>query len=625
MDPVVWTPDPHVAARTVTGRFMAAHGIPDWDTLHARSVRESDWFWDALVRFLDVPFTTPYTAVRDDSDGIAWTRWFVGGRINLSHVVVGRWAETQGDRTALIHESEDGTVTSYTFAETADRVARLAAGIRAAGVEPGERVAVFLPMGPDAIMSMLAVAHAGAVFVPVFSGFAAESVMARLEASQAKLVITAESVTRRGKAIPMAETARAAIAGTAHQPALVVVGDDTWERFLAAEPMPHHPTESEDRVMITYTSGTTGRPKGVVHVHGGLSVSLLREGAFQFDITPGDIVSWLTDMGWIMGQWLVVGGLGNGATVATYDGAPDTPDPGRIWDFVERHRLTMLGVSPTLIRALKAAGDEWPARHDLSSLRAIGSTGEPWNPDPWFWLFRTVGGERIPIVNITGGTELGACLLSANLQRGIKPCSLGDPSLGVDLDVLDEAGNSIRGEVGELVLRNAVPAMTRGFHEEPERYEETYWSRYPGIWTHGDWASVDADGYWYLHGRSDETLNIAGKRLGPAEVESVATAHPAVQVSAAIAVPDPVKGEVIALYVVAPDASDTLADELRAMVADAIGKPFTPGHVVIVDDLPRTRSAKIMRRVIRALATGANPGDLTSLENPSALEGITAL
>jgi acetyl-CoA synthetase len=624
MDPVVWTPPAEYLEHSATARFMAAHGITDWDALHTRSVAEPEWFWDAVVEFFDIPFSKPYTVVRDPSGGPAWNRWFADGEVNLSTVCVGRWVERHGDRVAIRHESEDGTTTSLTFGELADRVARMAAGLRARGVEPGEKVAVFLPMGVEAVIAMLAIAHAGLVFVPVFSGFAAEAVAARVSASGARLLLTAESVLRRGRRVPMAATAHAALDLVDQPTDLVVVGDAAWGTIVDTAPMEPHPTGAEDVVLITYTSGTTGKPKGVVHVHGGMAVKV-REGAFQFDIGPADTLMWMTDMGWVMGQWVVICGLGNGATIATYDGAPDTPDPGRLWGLVERLGITVLGVSPTLIRSLKAAGDDWPARHDLSSLRAFGSTGEPWNPDPWHWLFGTVGGGRIPIVNISGGTEIGACILSVNLMRGIKPCALGDPALGMDSDVFDDEGRPLRGAVGELVIKTPWPGMTRGFHEEPERYEETYWSRFPGVWAHGDWASIDDDGYWYLHGRSDETLNIAGKRLGPAEVESVVASHPAVVAAAAVAVPDPVKGDVIALYVVAPDAPADLAGVLSDLVADAIGKPFRPAHVVVVDDLPRTRSAKVMRRVIRALASGRPPGDLTSLENPESLEGIGVL
>jgi acetyl-CoA synthetase len=380
-------------------------------------------------------------------------------------------------------------------------------------------------------------------------------------------------------------------------------------------------------VLLAYTSGTTGRPKGAVHVHGGLTVKLAQEGAFQFDLGRGDSLMWATDMGWIMGPWSVVAALANGAAVAVFDGAPDHPGPDRLWRTVGKLGLTHLGVSPTLVRALLAHGDA-PARgHDLSSLRVLGSTGEPWNPDPWWWLFRTVGGERVPIVNISGGTEIGACILSVNLLQGIKPTSLGGPALGMAADVFGPDGRPVRGEVGELVVTEPWPAMTRGFWNEPDRYLASYWERWEGVWVHGDWASIDGDGFWFLHGRSDDTLNVGGKRLGPAEVESAAVAHPSIVTAAAIGVPDAVKGEVIVVYAVTRPGADPgqqLAAEVSDTIAATLGKAFRPRAVLFVDDLPRTRSAKIMRRVIKALAVGTDPGDLSSLENPGSLEAIAA-
>ncbi|MGH8911063.1 MAG: AMP-binding protein, partial [Acidimicrobiia bacterium] len=452
----------------------------------------------------------------------------------------------------------------------------------------------------------------------------------------------ADGFERRGRMVKMKETADEAVAMVDGGIARVVVADYAgradvpwtrgrdvdWAEVAAADPVSALAVDSEHPVIIAYTSGTTGRPKGAVHVHGGLTVKIAQEGAFQTDIHSGDRLMWATDMGWIMGPWMVVAGLANGAAVVTFDGAPDHPEPDRLWEIVEKHRITHLGVSPTLIRALQPHGADRATRHDLSSLEVIGSTGEPWNPDPWWWLFRDVGGERIPIVNISGGTEIGACILSVNLLQGIKPTALGGPSLGMDADVVDGSGRPVRGSVGELVVRAPWPGMTRGFWKEPDRYLATYWDRWPGVWVHGDWASIDADGFWYLHGRSDDTLNIAGKRVGPAEIESAVVALDEIVMAAAIGVPDPVKGETVAVFAVPAgevvDAAE-LAGRVSQAVTDNLGKAFRPSAVRLVADLPRTRSAKIMRRVVRSLALGEAVGDVTSLENPDSLDGIEAL
>jgi acetyl-CoA synthetase len=497
-------------------------------------------------------------------------------------------------------------------------------------------------MSAEAVVALLAVARIGAVFIPVFSGFGAEAVANRLRDPKPKILICANGFLRRGGLVEMKEMADRAVELAGGIDRLLVVdyadrgptpmreGRDLWwgEALDGVEPYPVVPTAAEDPMLIAYTSGTTGPPKGAVHVHGGLGVQVAAEGAFQFDFHRDDVVMWATDMGWIMGPWIVVAGLANGAAVATYDGAPDYPGPDRIWQVASELGLTFLGISPTLIRSLQRHGAEHAHRHDLSRLRTFGSTGEPWNPDPWWWLFRDIGGETRPIVNISGGTEIGACLLSVNLLQGIKPTSLGGPSLGIDADVYDTEGRPVRGEVGELVVRGSWPGRTRGFWNEPERYLATYWERFPETWVHGDWASIDDDGFWYLHGRSDDTLNIAGKRIGPAEIESVAVAFPQVVMAAAIGVPDEIKGEAIALYLVAAsgvEPDDRLTSEIEGALVETLGKSFRPQAIRWVSDLPRTRSAKIMRRVVKALALGHEPGDLSSLENPESLEGIDPL
>ncbi len=638
MTELAWRPDPDRIEQSNTKRFMELHGVDTFEQLVQRSADDPAWFWDAVVDFLGIEFDQPYSAVLDVSNGPQWATWFVDGTINLSTVCVDRWARDTPDAAAVISEREDGTSTVLSFSELADAVARVAGGLQNLGVGHGDAVAVYLPMSPEAVICFLAVARVGAVFIPIFSGYGAEAVATRLEDPKPKVLICPDGFRRRGRVVPTKETADAAamMAGGVQHVVVVRYADrpdvpwdgdrDHWfETLYRAEPTAAAPTGSEDPVLLAYTSGTTGRPKGAIHVHGGLAVKLAQEGAFQADVRPGDRLMWATDMGWIMGPWMVVAGLANGAAIVTFDGAPNYPGPDRIWEIVEKHRINFLGVSPTLIRSLQAAGTDHARRHDLSSLAAFGSTGEPWNPDPWWWLFRDVGEERIPIVNLSGGTEIGACLLSVNLLQGIKPTSLGSPALGVPVDVYNEAGHPIRGAVGELVVTGPWPAMTRGFWKERQRYLDTYWSRWPDVWVHGDWASIDEDGFWYLHGRSDETLNIAGKRLGPAEVESIVVEHPAVTMAAAIGVPDDVKGESIAVYVVAAEPNEELAGVLAESVAASLGKPFKPSHVVFAEDLPRTRSAKIMRRVIRAVALGEPPGDTSSLENPEAVDAIEPL
>ena len=641
MSELAWQPTPEYTERANVTRLMRAHGIGSIDELRRRSIDDVEWYWDAAVKDLGIDFATPYDKVLDVSNGVPWATWFSGGRVNLVTNCVDRWADRDDarDRVALIGESETGDSRSLTFGELRAAVDQVAAGLRETGVERGDSVAVFMPMVPEAVIAAYAIAKIGAIYLPIFSGFAPSAVAARLQDSKAKVVFTADGTWRRGKHGLMKQAADQAVAESPSVERVVVLSnlgvdvpmsagrDVWWHEFtaphegVAVEP---EDTSAEDVFMVAYTSGTTGRPKGAVHVHGGFLVKIASECAYQTDIHAGEVFYWFTDMGWIMGPLSMVGSHANGAAMVMYEGAPDFPDPSRIWASVERHRAAMLGVSPTLIRALKTQGDDWPARHDLSSLRILGSTGEPWNPEPYRWLQKVAGGGGVPIINLSGGTEVGACFLTPFPVEPIKVCSLGGASLGMDVDVFDPAGNPIRDEVGELVCKQPWPGMTRGIWNDPDRYIETYWSMYEGVWRHGDWAKIDEDGQWFLLGRSDDTINVAGKRLGPAEVESVLVSHAAVTESAVVGVPDATKGEAVWCFVVAPDADGDLVAELAELVAREMGRPFKPSRVVIVDALPKTRSAKILRRAVRAVAIGEDPGDMSSAENPQSLDAIRA-
>ena len=623
MAEIVWTPDADRLERANLTRLMRRFGVERYADLHRISVEEPDRFWPELVDDLGLVFSRRWDEVVDASDGIEWARWFVGARLNVADSCVHRWADGErADDEALVWLPEDGGRASLTWREASAAVTRLAEALVELGVEPGDRVAIFMPMCPDVAIAAHACAHAGAVQVPIFSGFAAPAIAQRLEDAGAKVVLCADESLRRGQRIPMREILEDALRG-GEQVLTWERSTRSWPELVGRQPgtTPSVQVDAEHPYLIAYTSGTTGRPKGTVHVHAGFLASIAREVAYQADVHPGERIHFVTDMGWIMGPWTVVGGGAVGASLVFAEGAPDFP-ADRLWRLVESERVTMLGVSPTLIRALVPRGD--PAG-DLSSLRSIATTGEPWNPAPYRWLHERVGGGRVPIVNLSGGTEVGACFLSVAVTEPIKECSLGFPALGLDMDVFDEAGRPVRGEVGELVCTRPWPGMTRGVWNDRERYLETYWSRYPGVWRHGDWASIDEDGYWYLHGRSDDTLNIAGKRIGPAELESAAVSHPAVAEAAAIGVPHELKGEAAWIFCVpAPGAEpgEELAREVARAVAAALGKAFRPARIEFVASLPKTRSAKIMRRAVRAKALGEDPGDLSSLENPDALDEI---
>ncbi|TMD95502.1 MAG: AMP-dependent synthetase [Chloroflexi bacterium] len=622
---------------------MDRHGIETFEELLKRADEDVEWFWDAAIKDIDVAFYRQYDKVVDLSQGKQWAKWWVGGRMNVVHSCLDRHRDGEfRDKKAIVWEGEPGEVRELTYGELDNQVSRLAGALRRLGVRQGDRVGIFMPMCPEVAVSVLAVAKIGAVIIPLFSGYGPEAIATRLRDGEAKLLICADGFYRRGHVVAMKETADRALVSCPSVKKVIVHRrvvreipwthgrDQVWEVLLEEEPdrAGTEELDPEDPMMIIYTSGTTGKPKGTLHVHGGFPVKAAQDMAHCFDIGPDDLVFWYTDLGWMMGPWLIFGTLILGATMLLYEGTPDHPAADRLWRMVARHGVTVLGVSPTLVRGLMTHGDELPARHDLTSLRILGGTGEPWNPEPFSWYFKQIGGGRIPVINYTGGTEISGGILCGNVLTHLRPCSFAGPVPGMAADVIDADGRSVRGEVGELVIRNPWPGMTRGFWGDKDRYLETYWSRFEDLWVHGDWAYVDPeDGLWYVLGRSDDTIKIAGKRLGPAEVESVLVGHPAVAEAAAIGVPDELKGEVLVCFVIlrpGQEASDELARELQDLVAGALGKPLRPQAVHFVGDLPRTRNAKILRRVVRSVYTGKDPGDLSSLENPSALAAIGA-
>jgi acetyl-CoA synthetase len=618
MSTYVWTPPSELVEHANLTRLMRALGASGYRELHRISVDEPDRFWPAVVDDLGIEFSQPWDAVVDLSRGPEWATWFTGGRLNLARACLHRWSS---DDEALVGLYEDGTRESLTWAQASRQTTQLAEALVELGVREGDRVALYMPMCPATAVASHACAHVGAVQVPIFSGFAAPAIASRLEDSQAKVVICADWSLRRGKRVEMRATLDDAGPHAVEHVIEWSRGERAWPELVTRQPgtMPPAEVDSETPYLLAYTSGTTGKPKGALHVQGGFLVSIARETAYQTDVKQGERIHFATDMGWIMGPWTVVGGGAVGATIVFAEGAPDWPDD-RLWRLVESERVTMLGLSPTLVRALIPKGEP---QADLSSLRAFCTTGEPWNPDPYLWLFERAGGSRTPIVNISGGTEVGACFLTTCLLEPIKPVALGFPALGQDMDVVDQSGAPVRhGEVGELVCRRPWPGMTRGIWGDDERYLDAYWRRFPGIWTHGDWASVDDDDYWFLHGRSDDTLNIAGKRIGPAELESAAIASGIVAEAAAVGVPHDVKGEVAWIFCVVKPGEAAQDDRVASAVTDALGKAFRPERVVWVTALPKTRSAKIVRRAVRARVLGSDPGDLSSLENPESLEEI---
>ncbi len=642
-----WRPGPEELASSRLAQFVRASGVATLDELQARASQDPAWFWGAAADDLAIPWQRKPSDVMDASDGAAWTRWWTGGAFNHAIAAIDPRAARDPDGEALVWEGEDGAIVRFTAAQLRDEVDRAATMLTRHGISPGDRVGILLPMLPETVIAVLSLGLIGAIFTPIFSGYGGTAIGARLRDCEATVLITADGFLRRGSAVPLKATANDALAEAPSVERVLVVRrlgeaapaadwdpdrDRWWDEEMAATTLPgtrpRSLTDPESPYMVIYTSGTTGRPKGAVHVHGGFPIKAAQDLAHCFDLRAGETLFWFTDLGWMMGPWAISGALMLGARLVLYEGTPDHPGPDRLWSIVARHRVTHLGLSPTVIRALMQHGTDPVRSHDRSSLRVLGSTGEPWNPDPWWWFFREVGEARCPVVNYSGGTEVSGGIVAGNLMTPVRPTSFSGPNIGVAADVVDPDGAPVRGRVGELVIRQPLPGMTRGFWGDPERYEETYWSRFPGIWVHGDWALIDEAGYWYIHGRSDDTLKIAGKRVGPAEVESAAVGVGAVVEAAAIGIPHPIKGESIALFcVLATGVADTpgVRAEIAAAVVQALGKPLKPELVLAVPALPKTRSGKVMRRVVRSAFLGLDPGDISALDDPASITAIRAL
>lgn len=646
--PFIWEPTREFVERTNVYRLMQRLGIGTWQEFIGYSQDHLEEFWDEMVRELGIEWFEPYRQVLDVSSGAEWARWFTGGKLNIAWNCLDRHAAGAArDSLAIVWEGEDGSARTLTFGELRGETDRLANALRGLQLAPGDRVALYMPMVPEVVMILYACFKLGLIAVPIFSGFGYSAVAVRLQDSGAKVLFTADFLERRGKPIALKEKADEALAALALTGAgaleKVVVWrykgghipwtagrDIWWHDFVSGHSgeCAAQPLDSEAACLLLYTSGTTGRPKGAVHTHAGALVQTAKEIYLTFDHQPGDRFWWVSDIGWMMGPWSIIGNHHFGGAIVLYDGAPDYPTAERFWQMIDRHGVTTFGISPTAIRLLMRKAGAGPDAFDLSSLRLLGSTGEPWDESSYRWFFEHAGRGRCPIMNISGGTEIIGCFLAPLPIQPLKPCTLGGPSPGMAADVFDAQGAPVRGQMGYLVCTKPAPSMTRGIWNDPGRYLETYWSRWPGVWYHGDWAVVDADGYWFLEGRADESFNVAGRKVGPAEVEACLIAHAAVSEAAVIGVPDELTGEsVVAFVVLKPGAaltasSSDVGGELAAHVARSMGAAFRPRAVFPVPELPKTQSGKVVRRLIRKAYLREPLDDISTVENPQALENF---
>ncbi|MBB6449557.1 acetyl-CoA synthetase [Geomicrobium halophilum] len=636
---MIWYPNPETSEHTRLYQWMKQLGFESYESLYQASINDVNWFSEELEKALGIVWRKPYKTAADFTAGVKWPKWYSGGQINIYESVVTKWAEIEASRhiTAIHWVGEKGEIRTYTFKELEEACRTCASGLQSKGIQKGDVIGVYLPMIPETVITILAAAKLGAIVVPTFSGYGAEAVATRLKASEAKILITADGFYRRGKTVHMQkEASKAAELSPSIQHVVVVPRLESkveGEGFISWSSLqtPLH-NEREPEVMkpdapllLLYTSGTTGNPKGTVHTHAGFPIKAAFDAAFSMDVKQGDRVCWVTDMGWMMGPFLVFGALVNGATMVMYEGSPDYPHVGRLWEVTREEKLTHLGISPTLIKGLMRHGDEAVPAVSFPNLKAIASTGEPWNPDPWKWLFYKIGKGQVPIINYAGGTEISGGILTNVLIKPISPVTFNASMLGMAANVYNEHGEEVDDEIGELVIEKPWVGMTNGFWNDPDRYEKTYWEKYSDVWTHGDWVKRDKDGYWTITGRSDDIINVAGKRLGPAEMESILVDHSDVVEAAVVGIPDEMKGEVPVAFVVVSKDDNNLVHSLMRRIVDHLGKALRPHSIYIVKDLPKTRNAKVMRRVLKAAFLRKSTGNLDSLENPETLKEIENL
>jgi acetyl-CoA synthetase len=618
---------------------MQKHNIASLNELSKKANSNLEWFWESVEKDLGIVWNSPYSKILDSSKGIMWSKWFVNGKTNIYSSSVEKFAKINPEKIAYYFESEDGVKSNITYSELDTKVSKLANGLKSLGITKGDVIAIYLPMIEEAIVAILAASKIGAIQTVIFSGYSEESLHIRLLDCKAKILFISDGFNRKGKIISQKQAAQSAIIDTSIEKLIVVPykgidNYDTTDKIIFYDKLVSSQNnlctteilDSEDPLFILYTSGTTGTPKGVVHAHGGFSVFAGHQSAYLIDTHDNDILFWPADIGWITGLvWNVYGLLLMGASAVIYDGALEFPNYDRIWSMLSEYEATIFGISPTAVRLFKKNNIEPLKYHSLEKIKNIPTTGEPMDKESWFWLFEKVGKGKIPIINLSGGTEIGGAMLSVFPGMKLKPSTVGIPCPGINLDVVDDDGKSVRGRKGYLVIKSSWPGMTRGLLNDNDRYVKTYWSRFENIWFHGDYVLVDEDGLWYMHGRVDDVINISGHRMSTTEIEQSVLSYPEIFDAASISIPDEITGEAIVVFVVLKNKHQNIQQEISTHLSEKIGKVAKPKYVFQISNLPKTKTGKIMRRLLKSKLLGEELGDLSSLENPNVLDEINTL
>ena len=628
---IIWQPSKELIENSKLTKFIQHCKLKNYDELEKKSFSDPGWLWDNVIKFSDLKFYKPYSKILDESKGTPWTRWCIGGKTNIVLNCIDRHKDKEFfQNTFIFAEREDGKESSITYEEFDKQISKVGNTLKINGFKKGDVIALYMPQFIETYIAYFAILKIGCVVLPLFSGYGSKAVIERLNIAKAKGIFTVEKTFRKAKEIRMFDQIKNELDQVISLEKIFLLGKEkgkkifNWENFQnVSDNLKTEETDAEDPAIIHFTSGTTGKPKGCVYTHIGLVAKMSFDEGVLADFKQTDIHLCMADMGWMVGSKSATIASAHGAQMIIAEGVPDFPDEVRFWKLIEKYKVSWTELSPALIRAQMIKDEKLFKDLDLSSLRMICTGGEPWTEKPWEWLFQVIGKSKVPIMNSAGGTEVSGSILHCCLHRPFKVGSFNAPIPGMSADILNLDGKKVpTNEMGELVMKKSSIGLTKSLWNDDKRYIDNYWSVIKDYWVHGDLASRDADGHWYLHGRSDDTIKVSGKRIGPSELESVIVKSGKAKEVAAVGIPDENKGSKIILSIVPAENNDQKESFFEDLVIKDLGKSFKPDKVIFVKDLPKTRNMKIMRRVIKSCLANQDPGDLSTLLNPESVEEI---
>ena len=628
---IIWQPSKEQIENSKLTKFIQHCKLKNYDELEKKSFSDPGWLWDNVIKFSDIKFYKPYSKILDESKGTPWTRWCIGGKTNIVLNCIDRHKDKEFFKNTFIFaEREDGKESSITYEEFDKQISKVGNTLKINGFKKGDVIALYMPQFIETYIAYFAILKIGCVVLPLFSGYGSKAVIERLNIAKAKGIFTVEKTFRKAKEIRMFDQIKNELDQVISLEKTFLLGKEkgkkifNWENFQnVSDNLKTEETDAEDPAIIHFTSGTTGKPKGCVYTHIGLVAKMSFDEGVLADFKQTDIHLCMADMGWMVGSKSATIASSHGAQMVIAEGVPDFPDEVRFWKLIEKYKVSWTELSPALIRAQMIKDEKLFKDLDLSSLRMICTGGEPWTEKPWKWLFQVIGKSKVPIMNSAGGTEVSGSILHCCLHRPFKVGSFNAPIPGMSADILNLDGQKVStNEMGELVMRKSSIGLTKSLWNDDKRYIDNYWNVIKDYWVHGDLASRDSDGHWYLHGRSDDTIKVSGKRIGPSELESVIVKSGKAKEVAAVGIPDANKGSKIILSIVPAENNDQKESFFEDLVIKDLGKSFKPDKVIFVKDLPKTRNMKIMRRVIKSCLANQDPGDLSTLLNPESVEEI---